>query len=394
MPITFVILKLFFLLFLTNTIAKNSGIGRDGLLSASRLLADITSNNSLDLHECINKFNDNALSIHCTAGKNAENCEGQPDIRLAWLNQCLSRVIVKAGFQLPVYVVHGPDEYRLKRIKSELTDIGLKYVHIHNKHQASHLNTTDVNSFFIETHPNMDVNSEEYKKCIEVHSFTNLGPKDSGPIRCSRGVKLDNRVLAVGLEHFGILTQIANCQHDHVHCASLASAPESRYALIFEDDQHIPKNIIELVVEVLIQSDNTTGMYMLDDSWFWLPQFFPLNREYLKYVYQISYERNYSRTVGAYLINQQAARKLVYGGYFYPQRSPIDFQLNYAVIKENISVHWVFPPMTCAGSAGMNETSSTGGYSIWPEFRDTCNQCCNKYYDVNTMNPYLKLELK
>ena len=141
-----------------------------------------------------------------------------------------------------------------------------------------------------------------------------------------------------------------------------------------------------ILIILIIQVD----LFMLDDSWFWLDQFYPpdllIHMDTLS-----SFSRNYTRTVGAYLISQHTARKLAFGDYFYPQRLPIDLQMNYAIAKERLSTHWAFPPVTCAGSAGMNETSSTGGYSIYPEFRQNCKACCNKFFDVSDMRPYLTL---
>lgn len=233
-----------------------------------------------------------------------------------------------------------------------------------------------------------DTNDQSYKDCVKIYGATKT-EKDIEN-KCKSGINLDRRVIAVGMEHFHIMKTIAECQDGHPHCASLSGDQTSRGALVFEDDQHIPTNILQLTTMLLIKSRVPPDLVMLDDSFFWLDQFFPPS-EYLNLDTVSSYSRNYTRTVGSYLINQHAARKLVHSKDFYPQRLPVDLQMNYVILTEGMYTQWAFPPLTCAGSAGMNETSSTGGYSIWPEFRDNCKACCNKYFDVNTMRPYMTL---
>lgn len=351
-----------------------------------RMLLDTFGISNSTIDDCFRKFDNKQLAIFCRGTKDFSKCEGPPEPRTAWLKKCVSEAIVASGFQIPVYIVHGPNDVRLTRIKRELNVAGVHHVHVHNNYQSASLNKTDVESFFKVTLPG---NSDMYKRCVEVYSST---AKSKPEETCSKGVALSNTVLAVGLEHYNVIAQIANCPMEHVHCASAANDPMSRYALVFEDDQHIPKNIVELAVELLLNVQERVGLYMLDDSWFWLDQFAP--PQYLKHaIFQNSYERNYSRTVGSYLINQHVARLLGSRGSFYPQVAPIDFQLNYAIIRENITVRWAFPPLTCAGSAGMEETSSTGGYSIWPEFRLNCPYCCNLFFNVGDMTSYLQLDL-
>jgi hypothetical protein len=342
------------------------------------------SNSTIDY--CFQKYENKSLGVLCSATKDHRKCEGPPDPRMAWLKKCISESIVAAGFQIPVYIVHGPSDIRLSRIKRELNAAGVHHVHVHNKYQASNLNKTEVENFFKMTVPG---NGDMYRKCVNVYSATERSKPEE---TCSKGVTLSNIVLAVGMEHYGVVSQIATCPHEHLHCASPADNPMARYALVFEDDQHIPINIIELVVNMLLNIEERAGLYMLDDSWFWLQQFFP-PQHLQKAVFPNSYERNYTRTVGSYLINQHVARILEGGKSFVPQLAPIDFQLNYAVIQEKIPVRWAYPPLTCAGSAGMEETSSTGGYSIWPEFRLNCPYCCNTFFNIVDMSPYLNITL-
>ena len=56
-------------------------------------------------------------------------------------------------------------------------------------------------------------------------------------------------------------------------------------------------------------------------------------------------------------------------------------------IKHDISMHWFFPPMTCAGSQGVEVgiSSSTGGTVMDPGDRWGCHTCCNRYYNTSTM---------
>ena len=182
---------LYFVLFLLDILKINLGTyeisSKFDNIPKIRSLYNFTSEFKQGYEACLSRYLNDSLKILCTAGKSSAYCTGPPDTRLAWLNQCIAKSMVDSGFQIPVYVVHGPDTFRLARIKAELSRAGFQHIHIHNRHQANSLNRSDVDSFFIETKGTYDVNDEAYKKCIEVFSATKLGAKDSAEVRCTHG---------------------------------------------------------------------------------------------------------------------------------------------------------------------------------------------------------------
>ena len=123
-------------------------------------------------------------------------------------------------------MVHGHDLFRLGRIKRELARAGIRHAHIHTHFQANNLNASEVSKFFIETKASSSSDDEGYKACVDVYrgTITEKSPEK----KCSGGIKLDNRVIAVGMEHYNIIKTIAECQEGHAHCASLSNNPLSR----------------------------------------------------------------------------------------------------------------------------------------------------------------------
>ena len=87
---------------------------------------------------------------------------------------------------------------------------------------------------------------------------------------------------------------------------------------------------------------------------------------------------------------------MIVGGNLIPAYGPIDHQLARAIRATGILGHWVIPPMTCAGSQGLEGASSstTGGQLVDAGDRIGCMFCCNRYYNLSTLLPLYTLDLQ
>jgi hypothetical protein len=146
--------------------------------------------------------------------------------------------------------------------------------------------------------------------------------------------------------------------------------------------------------QLLLQAPENLGAVMLDDSFFYENGFGP--PDHLRDTFLVtSYARNRSRTTGAYLLSQKGASMLLSSGTFIPAYGPIDHQLQSSIIRSGVLTHWVIPPMTCAGSQGILQASSTGGHVVYSEQRLNCQYCCNRYYNASDgWKPFQSIELR
>ena len=126
--------------------------------------------------------------------------------------------------------------------------------------------------------------------------------------------------------------------------------------MVVEDDQFLYKDIRRRIVETVLQAPRRLGLVMLDDSFFFDPTYMPPPM-YENFPFQSSYPRAESRTVGAYLVFNEAAKIMKQKELMSPMFAPVDHQMRYAISKGAILTHWAWPPMTCAGSQGLRPTS-------------------------------------
>jgi len=137
------------------------------------------------------------------------------------------------------------------------------------------------------------------------------------------------------------------------------------------------------------------GAVMLDDSFFYVENGFGPPDHLRDTFLTASYARNRSRTTGAYLMSQKAAETFLQSGVFIPAYGPIDHQLQSAIQRAGVLTHWVIPPLTCAGSQGILQPSTTGGHMVYSEQRMNCLYCCNRYYNASDgWRPFQTIELK
>jgi len=289
-----------------------------------------------------------------------------PNLHLSYFLRTVAASIVERGFQIPTFVVHGPNEKRRLRLQKNLELSGIKESHVTWRGDFLANNISDADR------TNFGTGREAYYNCKEI-----LGDRP-----CRNGYGFSNMEMSVALKHIAIIRSIAETAKKS---AEQSKSVLQKYSLIIEDDQFLPKHILRQIVEILLQTPDHLGLVMLDDSFFFHGGFNP-PENLTKYPFPITYERNETRTVGAYLISDAAAIQLVDGKHFLPLYSPVDHQLQFALKKDSILTHWLFPPMTCAGSQGLEPgSSSTGGITMDPGDRLGCKTCCDRFYNTTTM---------
>jgi len=289
-----------------------------------------------------------------------------PNLHLSYFLRTVAASIVDRGYQIPTFIVHGPNERRRERLQKNLNLSGIKDSHVTWRGDFLANNISDADR----TH--FGTGKDAYYNCKEV-----LGDRP-----CRNGYAFSNMEMSVALKHVAIIRSIAEAAKKG---AAKSKSVLQKYSLVIEDDQFLPKEILRQIVEVLLQTPEHLGLVMLDDSFFFNGAFSP-PENLLKYPFPLTYERNETRTVGAYLLSDAAAVQLADGKDFLPLYSPVDHQLQFALKKSSILTHWMFPPMTCAGSQGLElGSSSTGGITMDPGDRLGCRTCCNRFYNTTNM---------
>ena len=292
--------------------------------------------------------------------------------KVSWFVQCMAKGIVEHGFQMPVFVVHDANNNeRLTMMQHEFENAGILNESLTwvTQFQANQLTAADRAKF-----PARDTD-EEKRLCGEIM-----------PMRACSGTVTDSQ-MSCGLKHMYIIEQIAQRTEGIPY--------HLNFSLVIEDDQILPTNFLQSIVELLLQAPDDLGIVMLDDSFFDVNGFNPpvhLRETFLT----TGYARNRSRTTGSYLISQRAAAKIIADNTLIPAHGPIDHQLEHAIQKSEILSYWVIPPLTCAGSQGILKSGSeTGGHVVFSEQRVNCKFCCNHYYNASGgWTPFQTLEIK
>ena len=297
------------------------------------------------------------------------------DLQLSYFVRSIASIIIKQGFQIPVYIVAGPNQKRITRLKINIkqANIESKYVTWQSNYLADSLTEEDKSIFMN--------NRDAYSKCAQILT----------PDACRGGYQFSKMEMSVALKHVAIMKDISKHTNEQLkedgknnNNADLLH----KYSLIIEDDQFLPNNILQQVVEVLLSATEDIGIIMLDDSFFYNGNFAP-PKSIENFPFPKTYPKNDTRTMGAYLISNDAAKKIIDSGEYIPLYSPVDHQLRNAILKSNVITHWIFPPMTCAGSQGLETMqSSTGGTAMDRGDRIACMHCCDRFYDIDHMEPF------
>lgn len=302
--------------------------------------------------------------------------------RISALIRCMAQSVIDEGFDIPVYVMHNPANImRFNRLSRHLSQCGFRNESI-----------TWITGF---TPEEAEKNYSESFIVTRRHDAYSLNycRKILPAWACEHGYSLAPSGKSIALKHAFVLATIA----------SRSSIPSHfDFSLVLEDDQFLPLDFRRLIVETLLLASPQIEIIMLDDSYFFSPSYAPpshlKNARFLHV-----YAKNSTRTMGSYLVDSSAASKIRYGGFLFPFISPIDHQVSYAFTNMNISGGWVFPPLSCSGSQGLEEAeyqrlkiqykagSSTGGEHIDPGDRWGCKFCCDRFYNMTTLESYDEL---
>jgi GR25 family glycosyltransferase involved in LPS biosynthesis len=201
---------------------------------------------------------------------------------------------------------------------------------------------------------------------------------------CKYGYQFSPSERSVALKHISIFEQIAG---RHRSGANDAESAFHAFSLVLEDDQFVPRDVRRQIVEITLQAPRDLGLVMLDDSFFFVPSYLP-PKERENFPFASSYEKAEGRTMGSYLISNNAAETVVERSFMKPMYAPCDHQLRYAIRKGPLLTHWAWPPVTCAGSQGLETyytKSTTGGINMDSGDRLNCVGCCDRFVNVTSM---------
>ena len=272
------------------------------------------------------------------------------------------------GFQPHVYLVFGGSQSRKERITRHMSEAGILSESVTWEDRFVANNLTDIDkSVFQSGRP-------ASARCTEMMGMDRA---------CKYGYQFSPVEMSVALKHLAILDRVATRTLSSSSSDSLLSS----VSLVVEDDQFLYKDIRRRIVETVLQAPRKLGLVMLDDSFFFNPTYMP-PQEFENFPFQVSYPRAESRTMGAYLVFDQAARIMKQNQLMSPMYAPVDHQMRYAISKGEILTHWAWPPMTCAGSQGLETyytKSTTGGINMDSGDRLNCKSCCDRFVNVTSM---------
>ncbi len=295
-------------------------------------------------------------------------------VALSYVARRVADAIVSSGeggFQPRVYVVFGGSQPRKERITRHLAEAGILpgKVTWEDRFVAKNLTETDKNVF--------QSGRTASARCSEMMGMDRA---------CKFGYQFSPVEMSVALKHLAILDSVA-AQAPPSSSSSSRDSVLSDVSLVVEDDQFLYRDIRRRIVETVLHAPRRLGLVMLDDSFFFNPTYMPPS-QYENFPFQGSYPRAESRTVGAYLVFDDAARVMKQNNLMSPIYAPVDHQMRYAISKGAILTHWAWPPMTCAGSQGLETyytKSTTGGINMDSGDRLNCKSCCDRFVNVTSM---------
>ncbi len=345
------------------------GAGGEGTI-IGKLFADWTEASQLS---CQRNPDRQAFSMQeyqptvCSQKKKRDLPPNTPfSVPLSYIARRVADAIVGSGggFQPRVYVVFGGSPVRKERITRHLAEAGIKPERVtwESRFVAKNLTDSDKSVF----HSGRPASA----RCSEMMGMDRA---------CKYGYQFSPVEMSVALKHLAILDTVATR-------ASSTSILED-VSLVVEDDQFLYKDIRRRIVETVLQAPRRLGLVMLDDSFFFDPTYMPPPM-YENFPFQSSYPRAESRTVGAYLVFNEAAKIMKQKELMSPMFAPVDHQMRYAISKGAILTHWAWPPMTCAGSQGLETyftKSTTGGINMDSGDRLNCKTCCDRFVNVTSM---------
>lgn len=341
----------------------------------------------LSAAHCLRKFHDESLRLQCVIDHKNQDCAaGTPGPRNIWFVRCLAQQLVTHGYEIPVYVISIGENVRKVRIRHQLERAHFTHVQYSEKNNIGSISKEGWSHFEPiaprwKTHMvNETLAYELNEECMFVMNASM--PMNKARDECyHRGSTISEKDASFSLKHIDVHKRILNCSEPGP-CLSNATDDRMRYALVLEEDQYIPKNAMELLVQIVLLPPEDVSMFFVCDS-FHADRVFRTPDELGVSPYMNVFERNQSKTTAAYMISFEAVKKLYYGKHWLPLRRGLDSQFNFGMRENYFHVYHVHPPITGHGSLGLEETEAEGGQK-W------CNHCWEAFYNVSTMKPHLQ----
>jgi hypothetical protein len=169
-------------------------------------------------------------------------------------------------------------------------------------------------------------------------------------------------------------------------CFSPATSDALRYVILLEEDQFIPQDALLRVIETILHSaissqEGPVGFYSLCDSYC---QGMVIPHAYLNGTpYSNGYASVRAKTAAAVMLSEKTIKEMYFNNHWLPIRRAMDHWYNYIIYKEQVRVQYVFPPISCHGSQGIEDMLRRG----WKTRYDS-QHCCDSYYDLRTMKSH------
>lgn len=277
---------------------------------------------------------------------------------------------------LYIIIVPGPYPKRREKIGDMLKAATFLHIEYRDDFVIGNINKTRMDELIFQVPPKgKGATQEQTNQCIE-NIDSSINNREVATRECEElGTRLDDREVSLTMKHVAVHEGLFKCKDGEKFCFSPGPDPKLRFALVVEDDQHLPRSMLRQLAEIIIGAPADVGLFMLDDSYHDARYAVPPGHLHGTF-FTNSYEKGRSRTCGAYLLSQDVINTFFNNGHWVPQIRVIDHSFNYIIKKEHLKGYWAHPPVSCHGTR--METYGNG-----------CSYCCAQYYDLNSMTPHL-----
>ncbi len=227
----------------------------------------------IDASKCLAKFDDEKFDLICSnAMGNIRKCPlGPPEPRFVWFLRCLATSMLQSGFQIPVYIV---GEFSAPGVRDEMqqhmTELNFQYVAFTSEISHAPVVKADNKRITAANH------HQQLSVCIDkvMAMLRNAYPAArkyciDNSYDVSAAQAAVNSGLATGsgaaVQHLSAIRHIADSSVDSVSLSN-GTSPALRYALVVEGGQTLAADALRLLVELLLQSPDDAGVFLLSDD--------------------------------------------------------------------------------------------------------------------------------
>jgi hypothetical protein len=140
--------------------------------------------------------------------------------------------MIKSGFQIPVYILQGPNENRVKRVTAHVKAAGFEHIIFNSDYKMGNISQKEKDEFYHVTPPADKATKEEMDLCVATLDAT-VHNLPLAQRECALGQTLSERYFSPGMKHIAVQKQALNCKTPP-SCISNATLPALQYALILE----------------------------------------------------------------------------------------------------------------------------------------------------------------